>query len=107
MALERDFLSMAEGTVTWAPLSTVSSYASPVYSTETRNWPAHVEPGQRIVVGPEGKEEVAQAVVFVLSSSAAIETADRLTLPDGTQPRLLRVDVLNDEEGQHHLEVLV
>ena len=66
-----------------------------------------MEPGARVVVNAQGVEEVATATVFVLSSSAGVAPQDRLTLPSGIQPRLLRVDTINDEDGQHHLELLI
>ena len=107
MALEQDFLDMAEGMATLVPLSTVSAYGAPSYSTETQYLPVRVEAGYRVVVTSEGKEEVSNATVFVLSSSASLSVADKVTLPSGAEPRLLSVDVVNDEEGQHHLEVSI
>ena len=107
MALEKDFLDMAEGMVTLVPLTTVGVYGAPSYSTQTQYLPARVEAGHRIIVSAQGKEEVSSAVVFVLSSSASLTVADKVTLPSGAEPRLLWVDVVNDEEGQHHLEVSI
>ena len=60
-----------------------------------------------MIVNAQGIEEVAMAIVFVLSSSAGVGPQDRITLPDSRQPRLLRVDQVNDDEGQHHLELLI
>lgn len=108
MSLEPEFLEMTSDTITVAPLSTHTSYGAPQYSSSgSHTWPARVEPGTRKVLSSRGIEEVATATVYVLSSSAAIGTQDRLTLPDGRIPKVLRVDVLNDEEGQHHLEVSI
>ena len=105
MALEADFLDLAETTVTHQALSTVLNvYASPSFSTATSTYQAHLEFGDHLVVTPSGKEEVASAVIFVLSSSASIGLQDKVTLADGTIPRLLRVENLTDDEGQHHLE---
>lgn len=108
MALEKDFLDIAEGEIILDPSTEVTLYGAHQFSTAQRQrLPARVEPGNRLVVGADGKEVVASATLFVLSSSATIRMEDRLTLPDGRTPRLLRVDVLNDEQGQHHLEVYI
>ena len=106
MALEADFLTMASTTVTVTPLSTHNAWGAPVYSTASSTYPARVEYGPRLVVSAQGPQEVASATVYVLSSSASIGVQDRVTLPNDSAARLLRVDILNDDEGQHHLELL-
>lgn len=106
MALEQDFLELASTSVTVEPLSTHNNYGAPVYSTGV-TYPAAVEYGPRLIVTPEGRQEVATATIYVLSSSARIGVQDRITLPLTTTAKLVRVDVVNDEEGQHHLELVV
>lgn len=108
MALEKDFLSMAETTVTIEALSTTANlYGAPTFSTSTGTVPAHVEVGAHVVVTPQNTEQVASAVIYVMSSSMSVGVQDKLTLADGDTPKLLRVDVLTDDEGQHHLEIHV
>lgn len=107
MALEQDFLALSTQVISVASLSTHSAYGAPTYSTSASEWRAFIEPGNRLVVSANGVEEVGSATIYVLSSSASIGMQDKVTLPDGRIPKLLRVDVLNDEEGQHHLEVVV
>ena len=105
--LEPCFLQMTSQTVKVESLSTASAYGAPSFATSASSWPAYIEPGTRLVMTGQGMQEVAAATVFVLSSSATIGMQDRITLHDGRLPKLLRVDTLNDEEGQHHLEVLI
>lgn len=108
MALERDFVDMCgDKRVTITPLSTMSAYAVAEYSTDVQRYPAHIEPGNRLVRTLEGEEVVSTAMVFVMSSSATLGMKDKLTLPSGATPVLYRVDVMEDEEGQHHLEVYI
>lgn len=108
MSLEKDFLAMAEGEVIVDPSTEVTLYGAFEKSTEKRQrYPARVEWNNRLIVGPDGKEVASAATVFVLSSSASIALEARVELPNGEKPRLLRVDVVNDEEGQHHLEVYI
>lgn len=106
MALEADFLQLTNQTITVAPLSTVDGYGAPTFGTSV-SYSAYVEPGTFMTLNAQGVEERAVAMIYVLSSSATIGTQDRLTLPDARVPKIIRVDVLNDEEGQHHLEVAV
>ena len=107
MALEPEFLSLSTQTITVEPLSTHDGYGAPSYSTTASTFTAYIEPGTKVVVTDRGVEEVASATVFVFSSSGSIGPQDRVTLPDGRQPRLLRVDTLNDDEGQHHIELSI
>lgn len=107
MALEAEFLQMSTQTVTVNVLSTHTGYGEPVHSTSASTFFAYIEPGSRVVLNQQGVEQVPSAMVYVLSSSAVVGVQDRVTLWDGRVPKLLRVDVLNDEEGQHHLEISV
>lgn len=108
MALESDFLAMSTQTVTFEPLSTVNAYGAPSFSTSSSTtYRAYIEPGSFIVKNLQGVEEVASAMVYVLSSSATCTVQGRLTLPDGRVPKMIRVDTLNDDEGQHHQEIAV
>ena len=106
MALEADFLSMAETTVSVVALSTTANlYGAPTFSTSSKSYQAHVETGDHVVVTATNTEQVATATIYVMSSSAVIGVQDKLTLASGAIPVLLRVDVLTDNEGQHHLEI--
>lgn len=108
MSLERDFLQMSTQRITIDPLSTASNYGAPSYSTSgSSGYFAYIEPGARTVVSARGVEEVTTAMLYVLSSSAGISVQDRVTLPDGRQPKILRSDIIYDERGQHHLEVAI
>ena len=105
MALESEFLTMCSTSVSVYALSTHSNYGAPTYSTSAQTYTAAVEYGPRLIVTAVGREETAQATVYVMSSSARISVQDLVTLPRDTAARLLRVDTLNDDEGQHHLEL--
>lgn len=106
MALENDFLAMASTTVTLAKESTVGDYGEPTYASGTA-YTARVEPRVRMVTGPDGDEVRSSATVYVMSSSADVSVSDKMTLPSGREPRLLSVEPVRDDEGQHHVEVAV
>jgi len=103
--LEPDFRALASTTVRVEPLTGQSQYGAPTYGTAS-TWDVYAEAGSRLVTTPDRKEEVAAMTLIVMSSSAVIGTQDRVTFR-GRQPRILRVDRVDDEEGQHHLEVLL
>lgn len=105
--LEPCFVQMTTQTLKVESLSTASAYGAPSYASAASSWPVYVEPGTRLTLNAQGMQEVVTATVYVLSSSATIGMQDRITLPDGRTPKILRVDTLNDEQGQHHLEVLI
>lgn len=107
MGLEKQFLAFSTQTVSVAPLSTVSAYGAPSHSTSPTSYNAYIEPGTRVVLNTQGVQEVASATVFVFSTSATIGPQDKLTLPDGRIPKLLRVDPVNDNKGQHHVEIAI
>lgn len=106
MALESDFLQMSTQTVTFEPLSTHDSYGAPSFGSST-TYRAYIEPGAFLTKNVQGIEEVASAMVYVLSSSATCTVQGRLTLPDSRIPKMIRVDTLNDDEGQHHQEIAI
>lgn len=107
MALEKEFLLMCSTTITVEPLSTMNSYGAQQYSTTSFTYPAYIEYARRKITTAQGKEEVSNATVYVMSSSASISEYDRVTLPLSTNARLLRVETLTDEQGQHHLELAI
>jgi len=108
MGFEAQFLDFSTQTVTVVPLSTMTSYGAPTFSTaSSTTYRAYVEPGSRVVVNQQGVEEVATAMVFVLSSSASVGPQAQITLPDGRIPKILSVETVNDDKGQHHLEVSI
>ena len=105
MALEPEFFAMTNQTVTIEPLSTHNAYGAPSFGSASSAIPTYHEPGVRVVVNQQGVEEIASAMLYILSTTATCGPQDRITLADGRKPKIVRVDILNDEQGQHHLEV--
>ena len=107
MALEADFLTMTNKTVTIAQPSTYSKYGAPTFGAASTAIPARLEIAHRVVVDIDGVERVSSGTLFILSTTATVTPGTKITLPDGSTPEILRVDVHEDEEGQHHLEVFL
>lgn len=104
MALEAEFLSLCPHTVTLAPLSTHDVYGAPSFGTAV-SYTALVMQESKLVRAADGREVVSGTQVYIPSSSASVAEQDRLTLPDGTQPEILRVSVYSDDDGQHNVTV--
>lgn len=107
MALEADFLTMTSDTITIADPSTASKYGAFTFGSASTGVPCYIEQEEVIFTDPTGVEQRASGTLYVLSTSVTMSPQSKVTLPDGSHPEILRVDILNDEEGQHHLEVLI
>lgn len=98
---------MGSTSVVIAPLSTHDAYGAPVFGASV-TYDAIVQNARRQVPRPDGTVEVSTHTVFVLSTSASVGLQDQLTIPPSSeQPRLLGVEHVGDDKGQHHVEVLV
>ena len=104
--LESEFVTMASTTVSIEPLSTHSVYGAPSYGSAVE-FIAHVEEDVHLVRAANGQEVMTRFWVFVMSSSASISTHDRIDAAGSTELSIARVLTLNDEDGQHHVELLL
>ena len=105
--LDTDCLEMASTTVTIEQLSTHSVYGAPEYSTTPQTFEAYVEPDQRLIRDSNGQEVMTKFFVVVMSSSASIGTHDRITAAGSTELSIAQVMPRNDDEGLHHVELLL
>ncbi len=106
MALEPGFVTMASTTVTIEPLSTHTAYGAPSFGTGVA-YTAHVEEDVHLIRRNDGQEVLTKFRVFVMSSSALISTHDRIEAAGSTELSIAQVLTLNDDEGQHHVELLL
>lgn len=106
MALEPGFVAMASTTVTIEPLSTHSDYGAPSFGTGVA-YTAHVEEDVHLIRNNAGQEVLTKFRVFVMSSSALVSTHDRIEAAGSTELSIAQVLTLNDDEGQHHVELLL
>ena len=104
--LERGFVEMASTTVSIEPLSTHSGYGAPSFGTAVE-YTAHVEEDVHLIRRNDGQEVLTKFRVFVMSSSAIISTHDRIEAAGSTELGIAQVLTLNDDEGQHHVELLL
>lgn len=97
---------MASTTVTIEPLASHSAYGAPAFGTAV-SYPAQVEEDQRLVRNNDGQEVMCKFWVAVMSSSASISVNDRIAAAGSTELGIVQALTLNDDEGQHHVELLL
>jgi hypothetical protein len=69
------------------------------YGTAT-TFRARVTPTSELVVTGTGREVVASWLVWFDPGDTTLDSRDRITLPDGSTPRILKMDIPVDENGQ-------
>ena len=104
MTVRSDYLDMCPHTVTLEPLSTVDIYGGQSYGTSA-SYNALVVYQSKLIPGADNVEVVSGTQVYIPSSSCSAAESDRITLPDGTQPRIVRVDRFSDESGAHNVVI--
>ncbi|MHC5112319.1 MAG: hypothetical protein ACYTHJ_20875 [Planctomycetota bacterium] len=107
MAWSTTFEALMGDTITVATLDSFSTdgYGTPSYSTSPTSYTARVVSKQTLVNTFAGTEELAKTVVYVAATST-FGPADQITLPDGSTPELLAVELYPDKDGQHHAKLM-
>jgi len=100
MAIEPDFLQLMVQTVYIESFSSYNSHAEASYNAATPYSGRTVNKSTKVVTN-EGLEVVSTAKTYIYGSPT-ITPKDRLTLPDGTKPKILTVSSFPDENGDHH-----
>lgn len=90
--------SLMLDTVTIAPFSAYDAYGKPTHGAPVSR-SARVVRGHKRVVAQSGDEVLSYARAFVKTDGLAISTLDKVTLPDGTTPKILTVEEWPDDEG--------
>lgn len=97
-------------TLTVHAVSGYKSVGDPTYSTASASHACRVEKVQRLVKGPDGRDVLATTRVFVGTTTAAVAPTvtvqSKVTLPDGTVPKLLAVDTQRKRAGGTDHQVL-
>lgn len=84
--------------VTVEPFSSQDEYGVPTYGAGV-GMAARVVRGRKLVRDTEGREVVSMSRAYVDSAGMTIGAKDRVTLPYGTQPRILHVAESPDSSG--------
>jgi hypothetical protein len=77
----------------------IPTYDEPI---EHRAW---IENKHRFVRNEAGQMDQITHTVYI-DGEVQLTANDRITFPDGSTPRIVATEVLRDERGVHHTEVL-
>lgn len=103
MGISREFLPMMREQIVLNAQSSIDKYGKQSFATGGASFQARLIWEERILRDKDGREivESGRAILFgVLSASATPQW--RLTLPDGSTPKITMIDTIQDEDGDHH-----
>lgn len=104
MALDNPLAELMVDTIEVAPVTATNAYAKHTWGTDVELTGCRVESGSFKVLDPSGQEVVTSGRVFV-PNAPAVTPEYRLTLPDGSSPKIVQVHKQTDERGSHHLVI--
>lgn len=105
MAFESDFLDCMPFDIVHRVASTTANrYGKISHVTAASTYAGLIQYEDKMVRSFDGTDQISTHNVL-LNATGTIEPFDLLTLPDGTAPPILSIAILNDNEGQHHVEV--
>jgi len=99
------FADLMVHTITLERRVSVDQYGSATFGAGT-HFKCRVVGQERFTRGAGGQEVVSTTTIYILGDNN-IQSVDRITLPDGTQPPIIAVRTYPDEFGTHHQEVLL
>lgn len=111
MTFDPEFLDLMPQTCVREPRASVNDYGEPSYGAAETIPCRVVHKPQRVLqatgqdTGRGVEEVVSKATVY--TPVVGWLATDRITLPDGSQPRILEVRRYPDEDGDHNEQVLV
>jgi len=98
-----DWKDLFPHTVTVASVLSRDKYGGPTYGSGI-DYSARVLYKNVRTTDARGVEVLAKGVVWI-QGTPSIGLDDKITLPDGTTPPILNVQMVPDERGTHHVKV--
>jgi len=102
MTIDRQLLTFMPHTVTIAPYTAKNNYGEDTY-TATRNASAYVEPDKQLQEGTQIDQETRSKTAYI--SDTTITLRDKITLPDGSTPKITSVTIHTEVAGLEHTVV--
>ena len=93
-------------TVTVYPPSTLDRYGKRSHSGSGTTYTCRVQDERKVTYDDTGKEVVQTGVIY-LYGAPVINPASRVVLSDGSEPVLIGVDVVDDQDGPHHTVLMI
>lgn len=98
-------------TVTLSTMASMDAYGTASYGT-AKTYRCRVENAQKYIKGPDGREVLSNATVYVANTSTGgypprtLAPTGKIVLPDGSSPGILAVDENPDSTGGRHHTVI-
>jgi len=102
MSLSKDFLPLMLETVTLKAQSSLDKYGKQTFSATSSSFRARLVYDEKIIRDSEGREIVEAGKAILYGVPASLATTWEITLPDGSTPKIVFVDTIKDEDGDHH-----
>lgn len=102
MTFTDEFLTLMPSTISIRAYTSFNQYGEPSYSTSATSYRAYIQEVPTEITDAFGREIVSRHTIYV-ASTERIDITSRLVLPDGTDPAIIRSDVMYDEDGIHHV----
>lgn len=101
-----DWLDMMPATVTYEAVSTRNDYGKPTAYAAAVSYRARIRyKTRRVVSRVSGEDVVASGSIIVNGVISGIKPEDRITLPNGTTPKIASWDTVMDEDANHHTKI--
>lgn len=83
-----------------------NNYGEPSFGASTTNYRARIleKPGY-LRTGESESIEYSHIVWARSTGATSITASDRVTMPDGSKPPVLRVERYGDEDGENHVKI--
>lgn len=104
MSIDESLLEMMQMTVTQQQRASRDGYGKETFSAPVSRR-CYVEPSTRQVLNADGETVVTSARVY-MAGVFGWSVTDKLILPDGSSPPIIRVATFYDETGAPHHEVV-
>lgn len=100
----KDFRDWRNETITVVPFSTYDSHGGVTYGSSA-TVSCFISYEKKMITAHDGQEVVTSAQIYIVGSTSR-SVLDKITMPDSTTPRLLRVDHYYNEIGVVELTVI-
>lgn len=106
MAFDTDFLQLMTQSIVVYDHVSHDGYGEPTYSTSGTTYSAHISEKPELVRNQFGQEVVSTHTAWLASTTTALKATSKYVFPDGTEPNLVSLQRLYDEDGIHHHKVV-
>ena len=102
MGISREFLPLMLETVTLKANSTLDKYGKQSFAASGVTFRARLIYETRLVRDSEGREVVEAGKAIIYGAVPSLNPRWQIALPDGSLPKITFVDLIKDEDGDHH-----